>query len=33
MKFIVGVLVGMIIGASVGVMTIALVMANRQGDK
>lgn len=33
MKFIAGVCVGLIIGAFVGIMSIALVTANRQGDK
>lgn len=33
MKFIAGVCVGLIIGAFVGIMSIALVTANRQEEK
>ena len=32
MKFIAGLCIGIIIGAFVGIMCIALVTANRQGD-
>ena len=33
MKFIAGLCIGLIIGTFVGIMSIALVSANRQGDK
>lgn len=33
MKFIAGVCVGLILGTFIGIMSIALVTANKQGDK